>query len=45
MLNVAPTLAQQLILCDEILKAGKKINKGPTGENDPVQGMGGMPGM
>jgi len=40
-LNVAPTLAQQLILCDEILKAGKKINKGPTGENDPVQGMGG----
>merc|ERR1712151_463955 len=45
LLNVAPTLAQQLILCDEILKAGKKINKGPTGENDPVQGMGGMPGM
>jgi len=41
LLNVAPTLAQQLILCDEILKAGKKINKGPTGENDPVQGMGG----
>lgn len=42
MLNVAPTLAQQLILCDEILKAGKKINKGPTGENDPVQGMPGQ---
>lgn len=36
-LNVAPTLAQQLILCDEVLKAGKKINKGPTGENDQVQ--------
>jgi len=35
-LNVAPTLAQQLILCDEILKAGKKINKGPSGENDQV---------
>jgi len=43
-LNVAPTLAQQLILCDEILKAGKKINKGPTGENDAVQGMGGPMG-
>lgn len=41
-LNLAPTLAQQLILCDEILKAGKKINKGPTGEHDEVQGMGGM---
>ena len=44
MLNLAPTLAQQLMLCDEILKAGKKINKGPAGENEPVQ-MGGMPGM
>jgi len=43
-LNIGPTLAQQLILCDEILSAGKKMNKGPTGENDPVQ-MGGMPGM
>lgn len=39
-LNLAPTLAQQLILCDEILKAGKQMKKGGPEGGPP--GMGGM---
>lgn len=37
-LNLSPTLAQQLVLCDEILKAGKQMAK-----KDEPQGPG-MPG-
>jgi len=40
-LNLAPTLAQQLILCDEILKAGKQMGRGGPGGAMPP----GMPGM
>lgn len=40
-LNLAPTLAQQLVLCDEILKAGKQMGKKGPG---PAGGMPGMPG-
>ena len=42
-LNLAPTLAQQLILCDEILKAGKKMGKGGPGGPPGMGGPGGMP--
>ena len=34
-LNIAATLAQQLLLCDEILKAGKKMG-GDRGEDAPA---------
>ena len=40
-LNLAPTLAQQLVLCDEILKAGKKMG-GKKGPGAPAPGPGGM---
>lgn len=39
-LNLCPTLSQQLVLCDEILKAGKQM-----GKKDEPQGPGGMGGM
>lgn len=38
-LNLSPTLAQQLVLCDEILKAGKQM-----GKKDELQAPG-MPAM
>ena len=38
-LTITSTLAQQLLLCDEILKAGKKMG-GPKGNDAPAPGPG-----
>ena len=35
-LSITTTLAEQLLLCDEILRAGKKMGK-QVSESDPVQ--------